>query len=531
MRSLAGISKEDRAVSNHSALSSKRSLPRHFTPVTYMLSNQALRLVPRTQMRGLGALNVGYRRLSSASASRRISAQSLHLGKVVAAVSFVAAASLTLGMTNGREVSVDCDSSQVKNAMTKVSNKPDISTLDPSILDDASIPIRKRMETYVKLLQRRLMDDVEAEENSIRSSYDPKQFLVESWTRKEGGEGISCVLQDGKVFEKGGINVSVVYGNLPPRAIHQMSADHNGLIDRVGYKIEGPDAEVDGLPFFATGISVVIHPKNPKSPTSHFNYRYFELMHPKTLKDGSPNPRFNETEPVAWWFGGGADLTPMYLYPEDARHFHTVLKEAADSQDVAFYPAWKKWCDSYFMITHRGESRGIGGVFFDDLSLPSWSNTKPTFIPLVDGSIHPQTQLVSTKQHDKESLFRAVRAMGDAFIPAYLPLVNKHKYDTFDDLNVEWQQLRRGRYAEFNLVYDRGTKFGLMTPGARIESILMSLPLKARWEYMDGTTGTGREISAAAKLIDAEKKKTNPEGEMKAREEMQRVLENPVDWV
>ena len=482
-------------------------------------------------MRGLGALNVGYRRLSSASASRRISAQSLHLGKVVAAVSFVAAASLTLGMTNGREVSVDCGSSQVKNAMTKVSNKPDISTLDPSILDDASIPIRKRMETYVKLLQRRLMDDVEAEENSIRSSYDPKQFLVESWTRKEGGEGISCVLQDGKVFEKGGINVSVVYGNLPPRAIHQMSADHNGLIDRVGYKIEGPDAEVDGLPFFATGISVVIHPKNPKSPTSHFNYRYFELMHPKTLKDGSPNPRFNETEPVAWWFGGGADLTPMYLYPEDARHFHTVLKEAADSQDVAFYPAWKKWCDSYFMITHRGESRGIGGVFFDDLSLPSWSNTKPTFIPLVDGSIHPQTQLVSTKQHDKESLFRAVRAMGDAFIPAYLPLVNKHKYDTFDDLNVEWQQLRRGRYAEFNLVYDRGTKFGLMTPGARIESILMSLPLKARWEYMDGTTGTGREISAAAKLIDAEKKKTNPEGEMKAREEMQRVLENPVDWV
>ena len=202
MRSLAGISKEDRAVSNHSALSSKRSLPRHFTPVTYMLSNQALRLVPRTQMRGLGALNVGYRRLSSASASRRISAQSLHLGKVVAAVSFVAAASLTLGMTNGREVSVDCDSSQVKNAMTKVSNKPDISTLDPSILDDASIPIRKRMETYVKLLQRRLMDDVEAEENSIRSSYDPKQFLVESWTRKEGGEGISCVLQDGKVFER-----------------------------------------------------------------------------------------------------------------------------------------------------------------------------------------------------------------------------------------------------------------------------------------------------------------------------------------
>lgn len=496
-----------------------------------MLSNQALRLAPRAQARGLNGLNAGFRRMSSASASRRVSAQTPRFGKVMAAASLVAAASLTLGVSNRSDMPVECDAAKIQNNMTKVSNKPDISMLDPSILDDASIPIRKRMETYVKLLQRRLMDDVEAEENSIRSSNEPKQFLVESWTRKEGGEGTSCVLQDGKVFEKGGINVSVVYGNLPPRAIRQMSADHDGLIDRVGYKIEGPDAEVDGLPFFATGISVVIHPKNPKSPTSHFNYRYFELMHPKTLKDGSPNPRYDDNEPVAWWFGGGADLTPMYLYPEDAKHFHSVLKEAADSQDTAFFPAWKKWCDSYFMITHRGESRGVGGVFFDDLTLPSWSQKKPTFIPLEDGSSQPQSQLVSTKQHDKESLFRAVRAMGDAFIPAYLPLVSKHKYDAFDDLNVEWQQLRRGRYAEFNLVYDRGTKFGLMTPGARIESILMSLPLQARWEYMDGTTGTGRENSAAAQLIDAQKKKVNPESEMKAREEIQQVLENPVDWV
>lgn len=438
-----------------------------------------------------------------------------------------ASASLVLASENK---STECEvaKSPATNPKTTLSSKPSIAGLDVSVLEDENVPMRKRMETYVKLLQRRLVDDLEAEENSHRDAKEPKRFLVESWKRKEGGEGVSCVLQDGHTFEKAGANVSVVYGNLPPAAIRQMSADHGELMDRVGYRIEGPDAEVDGLPFFATGLSVVIHPKNPKSPTAHFNYRYFELGHPKTLKDGSPNPRYNESEPVAWWFGGGADLTPMYLFEDDARHFHKIHKAAADSQDASFYPSWKKWCDKYFLITHRQECRGIGGVFFDDLTLPAWSKRDKSFMPIGKAS---DVVLVSEKQHTRESLFRAVRAMGDAFIPAYLPLVHKHKYDAFTPLNVEWQQLRRGRYAEFNLVYDRGTKFGLMTPGARIESILMSLPLKARWEYMDGITGTGRATSAAADASSAAQHASLPADEIRAREAIQDVLEHPRAWL
>lgn len=496
---------------------------------SFMLTPLVVRAA-RSGSRATAPVRTFARSFTNASGARRASTQAR---KAVAMASAgVAAAALMWTMQSASVYQpAECDTASSQNKMTTLSTKPDISTLDPSILDDANVPMRKRMETYVKLLQRRLVDDLEAEENSHRDATKPKQFIVESWKRKEGGEGVSCVLQDGLTFEKAGANVSVVYGNLPPSAIRQMSADHSGLLDRVGYKVEGPDAEVDGLPFFATGLSVVIHPKNPLGPTSHFNYRYFELMHPKTLKDGSPNPRYNENEPVAWWFGGGADLTPMYLFPEDAKHFHITHKAAADSQDESFYPAWKKWCDRYFWVTHRGENRGIGGVFFDDLSLPSWATSKASFIPLMDGGKSSDAVLVSAKQHSKETLFRAVRALGDAFIPAYLPLVNKHKYDSFTPDNVEWQQLRRGRYAEFNLVYDRGTKFGLMTPGARIESILMSLPLYARWEYMDGITGTGREYSAAAHMLDKEKRTKISEEEAKAREIMQDALEHPKNWV
>ena len=488
----------------------------------------------RSQLRVPVALRRNARTMMHMSARRAaaFTGTPAYIAKTVAVASLTAAAAVTLTLQGNLAGNIaECDATASVNKMTKVSTKPDISALDISVLDDTNVPMRKRMETYVKLLQRRLVDDIEAEENAGRTSHEPKHFTVESWTRKEGGEGTSCVIQDGEVFEKGGINVSVVYGNLPPSAIRQMSADHGGLTERVGYKIEGHDAEVDGLPFFATGISVVIHPKNPMGPTAHFNYRYFELMHPKTLKDGSPNPRYKKNEPVAWWFGGGADLTPMYLFPDDAKHFHEIHKAAADSQDPAFFPAWKRWCDNYFWLTHRGESRGIGGVFFDDLTLPSWTSNKATFIPLVDGSKNTDRQLVSAKQHDKESLFRAVRAMGDAFIPAYLPLVNKHKYDKFTSQNLEWQHLRRGRYVEFNLVYDRGTKFGLMTPGARIESILMSLPLFARWEYMEGTTGTGRQNSTAASMNDINNQKKYPEEEMRARAAIQDVLEHPQDWL
>ena len=452
--------------------------------------------------------------------------------KAVAIGALGVAASLSLAMQGScGEGIVECDTQKNPiTGLTKLSNKPDVSNLDPSILDNAQVPMRKRMETYVKLLQSRIVGAIAQEENAKDSEGQPAEFLVESWERKEGGEGISCVLQDGRVFEKAGINVSVVYGQLPPAAIRQMSADHSGLVERIGYKTEGPDAEVDGMPFFATGISIVIHPRNPFAPTSHMNYRYFELAHPKTLKDGSPNPRYSE-EPAAWWFGGGADLTPMYLFEEDARHFHKTLKDAVDKEDPAFYPAWKKWCDKYFWLTHRKESRGVGGVFFDDLTMPAVTKYSSTFIPVCDGEIHPNKVIISEKPHDKESLFRTVRALGDAFVDSYIPLVHLRKNTPFTDINQEWQRLRRGRYVEFNLVYDRGTKFGLMTPGARMESILMSLPLHARWEYMDGTTGTGRENSSAALRAKTRDQAKHTADELEAREALQTVLEQPVEWL
>lgn len=474
------------------------------------------------------ALRVQRRQWSRLSTPRVPVASPRASRAALAVASVFAATALTFACQNSV---TECDATSHANKLTKVSTKPDISMLNEQVLDDVDAPMRERMQTYVKLLQRRLVDDIEAEENAGRKSQSSKKFTVESWTRKEGGEGITCVIEDGEVFEKGGINVSVVYGNLPPRAIHQMSADHDDLMQRVGYKIEGPDAEVDGLPFFATGISVVIHPKNPMSPTSHFNYRYFELMHPEKLKDGSPNPKYHDKEPAAWWFGGGADLTPMYLFPEDATHFHSMLKAAADEQDASFYDAWKKWCDKYFWNTHRGENRGVGGVFFDDLTMPTWSRGRPAFIPLYDGSNLAPPMSISSKQHNKESLFRTVRALGDAFIPSYLPLVHKHRFDKYNSNNVEWQNIRRGRYVEFNLVYDRGTKFGLMTPGARIESILMSLPLSARWQYMEGASGTSRDHSSVAqKHLQEEREKLSNE-EMDAREKVQEVLEHPKKWV
>ncbi|WFD29818.1 coproporphyrinogen oxidase [Malassezia sp. CBS 17886] len=423
---------------------------------------------------------------------------------------------------------VQCDASAQMNPMTKLTNKPDVEKLDEAIINDKSAPMRKRMETYVKLLQLRLVEAVEAEEAACDGSRVPPEFLVESWARKEGGEGISCVLQDGAAFEKAGINVSVVYGQLPPAAIRQMSADHGGLTERVGYKTEGADAEVVSLPFFATGISVVMHARNPFVPTVHMNYRYFELNHPEKLKDGSSNPRYS-TEPVAWWFGGGTDLTPVYLFPEDARHFHRMLKEAADAHDPAFYPAWKKWCDKYFWIPHRKEARGIGGIFFDDLTIPRWASTPRSFLPLFDGTPSESVQLVSSSPHERESLFQTVQALGNAFVPAYMPIVQARKKTPFDAHNVDWKHLRRGRYVEFNLIYDRGTKFGLMTPGARIESILMSLPLEARWEYMDSSAGTGREQSSVATRSRDEKMRKHAE-EMAARDTLQTILEHPIDW-
>ncbi|KAK0550987.1 Coproporphyrinogen-III oxidase [Tilletia horrida] len=409
---------------------------------------------------------------------------------------------------------------------------PDISHLNLDDINDPSKSMRIRMETYIKDLQHRIVTALGAEETHGR-------FIIDSWIRKEGGEGISCVLQDGKTFEKAGVNISVVHGKLPPAAVRQMSADHAGLMERTGYQLDGPNAEVDGLPFYAAGLSLVVHPANPFAPTVHFNYRYFEITHPPTLKDGRPNPRYVEAqkkgesaEPVAWWFGGGTDLTPIYLFEEDAKHFHRTLKEAADKNDTAFYPAWKKWCDDYFLIPHRKERRGIGGIFFDDLTLPDSTASlssassvarRTSYIPLSDGkkgaAATARGPLTSSQAHSKESLFRTVRSMGDAFLPAYLPLLQRRKWMAYTDAHERWQALRRGRYVEFNLVYDRGTKFGLQTPGARIESILMSLPLKARWEYMEKFGGAGW-----AELGQDEARSSREAA-------TQKVLREPRDWI
>ncbi|KAJ1566159.1 Coproporphyrinogen-III oxidase [Nowakowskiella sp. JEL0078] len=300
-----------------------------------------------------------------------------------------------------------------------------------------SDPMRLKMENFIRNLQKEIVSAIEEVEGS-----DGARFKQDEWIRPEGGLGLSCVLQDGKVFEKAGVGVSVVHGPLPSKMYEQMRARK---IDGMG---EGPYA------MFAAGISLVMHPHNPNAPTVHLNYRYFELSDPE-------NP---DSKPITWWFGGGCDLTPSYLFPEDAEHFHKVIKEACDRHDKSYYPKFKKWCDDYFFIPHRGESRGVGGIFFDDLD-----------------------------DKDPNELFAFVKDCGRSFVKQYVPIMQKRKDMPFTHDMKKWQQLRRGRYAEFNLVYDRGTKFGLATPGARIESILMSLPLTARWEYMHNTEKGSRE--------------------------------------
>lgn len=234
------------------------------------------------------------------------------------------------------------------------------------------------------------------------------------------------------------------------------------------------------LPFFAAGVSAVIHPVNPMIPTIHFNYRYFEVSltelptfwRSKRLK--IDNWQVQDAHEVQWWFGGGTDLTPYYLNAADCIHFHTTLKEACDKHDKSYYPKFKKWCDDYFHIVHRGERRGVGGIFFDDLDTPSQDDcfqfvtdcakaVIPSYIPL--GTVLP--------------LLRITYQISKTTPTAAFFTVKRHKQASYTKVEREWQLLRRGRYVEFNLIYDRGTKFGLYTPGARYESILMSLPLYA----------------------------------------------------
>ncbi len=249
-------------------------------------------------------------------------------------------------------------------------------------------------------------------------------FITDEWEREQGGGGRTRVISGGRVFEKGGVNTSVVWGKVTDTMRTQL-------------KIEG-----DKL--FACGLSLVIHPVNPYVPTTHANWRYFELYDAQ----GYVCDR---------WFGGGADLTPYYLFEEDARHFHQCFKTAMDAFGPEYYPRYKKWCDEYFVNKHReNEMRGIGGVFYDHL--------RP-----VDNA-------------DALRLFEFQRANGNAFLPAYLPIVERRVSMPYGEKQQEWQEIRRGRYVEFNLIHDRGTLFGLKTNG-RTESILMSLPPRARWEY------------------------------------------------
>jgi coproporphyrinogen III oxidase len=246
-------------------------------------------------------------------------------------------------------------------------------------------------------------------------------FREDQWTREEGGGGRSRVMEEGAVFEKAGINFSHVHG-------HQLPASATAH-----------RPELAGRNFEALGVSLVIHPRNPYAPTSHANVRFFIAE-----KDGC--------EPV-WWFGGGFDLTPYYGYEEDATHWHNTARDACLPFGNDVYPRFKTWCDDYFYLKHRKEPRGIGGLFFDDYNAPGFADS-----------------------------FALMQSIGDHFVPAYVPIVEKRMHQPYGDRERDFQLYRRGRYVEFNLVYDRGTLFGLQT-GGRTESILMSLPPLVTWRY------------------------------------------------
>jgi coproporphyrinogen III oxidase len=301
---------------------------------------------------------------------------------------------------------------------------------------DGNYPMRAKME---KMLREAQISITQA----IADIDGGATFREDCWKRAEGGGGMSRVLSGGDVFEKAGVNLSVVYGSMPKEALQ--AATERG-VDRAKGMAPG-----ERVPFFACGLSSVMHPKNPFCPTMHFNYRYFE------------------TDGGVWWFGGGTDITPCYVDEDDMKHFHGTYKEVCDRHDPNYYPEFRAWADRYFHIAHRGETRGLGGIFFDDQN-----------------------------DRDADLIFDFCKDAANAVVKAYGPIIEKHKNDDFTPKQKEWQLMRRGRYVEFNLVYDRGTIFGLKT-GGRIESILMSLPEIARWEY----NFTPEEGSPEANFIDA----------------------------
>ena len=267
---------------------------------------------------------------------------------------------------------------------------------------------------YLQTLQNQICEALEAVDGQAR-------FERDTWQREEGGGGESRVITDGAVFEKGGVNFSHVRGaSMPASATAQRP-------------------ELEGCAFEAMGVSLVIHPHNPHVPTSHANVRFFIAEKPGA-------------EPI-WWFGGGYDLTPYYGNEDDCRHWHQTAKAACDAQGEHYYAEFKAWCDRYFHLKHRGEARGVGGLFFDDLNAPGFDKS-----------------------------FAVMRAVGDSYCSAYVPIVERRRDQAYSERERQFQLYRRGRYVEFNLVYDRGTLFGLQS-GGRTESILMSLPPLVRWDY------------------------------------------------
>ncbi len=267
---------------------------------------------------------------------------------------------------------------------------------------------------YLRSLQQRIV-------NALEDADGKEKFRSDDWEREAGGGGLSRILADGAVFEQAGVGYSHVFGTeMPPSATKSRP-------------------ELAGRGFQAMGVSLVLHPKNPYVPTTHANFRFFCAE----ADDGEP----------VWWFGGGFDLTPYYPFHEDVLHWHRMARDACSEFGDEVYNKYKKWCDEYFFLKHRNETRGVGGLFFDDLN--NWKFDR---------------------------CFAFTQAIGDQFLPAYLPIVDARKDHPYGERQREFQLYRRGRYVEFNLIYDRGTLFGLQS-GGRTESILMSLPPRVRWEY------------------------------------------------
>ena len=292
---------------------------------------------------------------------------------------------------------------------------------------------KETIASKFKLLQTQIC-------TSLEEADGKGKFLKDNWERAEGGGGLTRIIQNGHVIEKGGVNFSEVYGPVP--------------------ELLKKEKELVADEFYATGVSIVMHPHNPFVPIIHMNVRYFELS------DGTS------------WFGGGIDLTPHYIEANMAAFFHQELKQVCDKHSKAYYPKFKEWADNYFYIPHRNETRGVGGVFFDGLK--------------------------EDKDYNKEDRFNFVMELGNSFAPLYVKFMTENKALPFNDDHKRWQLLRRGRYVEFNLVYDRGTRFGLLTNG-RVESILMSLPDTASWQYDYNPTKGSKEsltLSLLKKGID-----------------------------